>query len=320
MSWKNFPDLGRQGQITYLTMQDGTSLRTASWPAQEGSRGIIVLVNGYREYMEKYSEFIGEFLQRGFALYTLDNRGQGLSDRLLPGRFRSHSEGFGLFSSDLQEVISRLVMSDPRAKELPLYLVGHSMGGHICLRYMHDFPGIIDKAVLMAPMIEFRLGGEIVRNISKFLIRLACRAGFKRHFAFGQSAKHSEASYSKKRDYIRQKLLTHDKKRYAVEADIISANPGLYVGGSTFGWLNCALDSIQKIQKPGFIAAITVPILGILAGDDQVVDSQASVKYLSGNDNIRLVTIQDARHEIYREIDEYREQLWQKIDGFLCFK
>ncbi|MCF6214758.1 MAG: alpha/beta hydrolase [Emcibacter sp.] len=315
MLWKDFPALDRQGQIQYLAMRDGTNIRTACWPSEDDSRGIIVLVNGHREYMEKYSEFISDFLKRDFAVYTLDNRGQGLSDRMLPDRSKSHAEIFDDFSDDLNEFISKIVMADPRAKDIPVFLVGHSMGGHLCLRYLHDYPGVIKKAVIMAPMIEFNLGNSVISAVTKFIIRLACKIGFSTSFAFGQAA-----VFSKDRNLIRQKLLTHDKARYDVEAEIIESNPALYVGGATFGWLNKAMESTQKIQSSGFLDKISIPILIALAGSDQVVKSAASAELFIGHDNFNVVTIEGSRHEIYREKDKYRDYLWQEIDFFLGIK
>ncbi|PCI50944.1 MAG: hypothetical protein COB49_03255 [Alphaproteobacteria bacterium] len=312
MNWKDFPNLNRKGQIRFLTMRDGTKIRTASWPSQDNSRAIIVLVNGHREYMEKYSELISDLLMRNYAVYAFDNRGQGLSDRLLPDRQKSYAEDFGLFSDDLDEFMAQTVMADPRAQELPRYLISHSMGGHICLRYLHDFPGAIEKAVIMAPMVEFNLGNSMTRTVLKFFMRCARRLGFDKSFAMGQGAAHSRVP-----DLVKQKLLTHDNERYAQEADIIEANPDLYVGGATYGWLNTALDSIEKIHQAGFLEKISIPLLVVVAGADLVVDSKASRDLLSGYDNIDLVTIEGARHEIYRESDQYRDQLWQKIDDFL---
>ncbi|NOZ43078.1 MAG: alpha/beta hydrolase, partial [Alphaproteobacteria bacterium] len=291
MIWENFPDLGdNRGRINFLTMEDGTRLRSACWPADQDSRGIVVLVNGHQEYMEKYSEFISELLGRGFALYTLDNRGQGLSDRLLSDRSKSHAENFDLFSNDLNEFISGTVLSDPRAQALPIYLIGHSMGGHICLRYLHDFPGAISKAVIMAPMIDFYLGADFLKTIAKFSIRLVSRLGFGTKYAFGQ-----KNSFSKAYHLIRQRQLTHDKKRYADEQTTLEAHPDLYAGGATFGWLDTAIDSIDKIHEPGFLNKITLPMMVVLAGEDRVVDSEASRKLLAGHDNIAVVTIEGAR-------------------------
>lgn len=307
-----FPQMKRQGQIGYLTMADGTRLRTASWPSREDSRGIIVLVNGHQEYMEKYGEFISDFLERGFAFYSLDNRGQGLSDRLIPSRLKSHVEDFDLFSNDLNEFIARTVMTDPRARELPVCLMGHSMGGHICLRYLHDFPGIVDRSIVMAPMVKFYLGPSFTSIVINPLIRIACLMGFGKTTAFGQGSTNSRGYH-----FIRRKLLTHDRQRYDVEGGIIEADPDLYVGGATFGWLNKALESIEKIRRPGYLDEISTPVLAVLAGEDKVVESGASRTLLSGHENIRVVTIKGARHEIYRETDQYRNQLWQEIDDFL---
>ena len=316
MSWKEFPNFIRPGRVDYFTLQDGHKLRTACWPTEEGSRGIIILVNGHREYMEKYSEFISDLLGRGFAVYTLDNRGQGLSDRLLPNRLKSYSEDFECFSNDLNEFVTNIVMKDPRAKNLPLYLVGHSMGGHVCLRYLHDFPGVIDKAVIMAPMIGFSLGNFLAKAVTTFVIRMARKWGCRKNFAFGQGFE-----FSKERHLIKQKLLTHDDGRYAQEVDIIGTMPDLYVGGATFGWLDAALNSMEVIQKPNYLREITLPLLVVLAGEDQIVDSQASSDFFSGaGNNITLVTLKGARHEMYRESDLYRDPLWQEIDRFLAIK
>lgn len=312
MIWKDFPNLGRAGRIDYLTMQDGTRLRTASWPSRSDDKGIVVVVNGYREFMEKYCEFFSDILGRGFALYALDNRGQGLSDRLVPDKTKSHAENFELFSNDLNEFISTAVMADSRAQELPLYLMAHSMGGHVCLRYLHDFPAAVSKAVIMAPMIEFNLGGFFASIMTKFIIRSASVLGLKEIFAMGQGNVLSENMR-----FIKQKLLTHDNNRYAMEAEMIRSSPELYVGGATYGWLSTALDSIEKINEPGYLNKINIPVLVALAGSDVVVNSQAGRELLAGYDNFTVITIEGSRHEIYREIDKYRNQLWQQIDDFL---
>ncbi|VAV96204.1 Lysophospholipase L2 [hydrothermal vent metagenome] len=313
MANTDFPNLGYGGQIEYLAMADGTRIRTAYWPTKENSAGIIVFVNGHREFMEKYTEFFSEILARNYALYALDNRGQGLSDRLLDERLKSHIESFDVFSNDLNEFISKKVISDCRAQEIPIYLVAHSMGGHICLRYLHDFPGVVSKAVIMAPMIEFNLGYGVIAAVLKYLIRFASRKGFAEKFAFGQKNPPSRSHSS-----IKQKFLTHDDQRYALEEKIIKSFPDLYVGGATYGWLNAALDSIETIETPGYLDEITIPILTVLAGKDTVVNSKTSLELLSGRKNFKVITIDGARHEIYREIDQYREQLWQEIDDFLA--
>src|ERR1043166_3543765 len=67
----------------------GGRMRYACWNASgTGSpRGTILLLTGRGEFIEKYAtEVVGELLGRGFCVYAVDWRGQGLSDRALADR------------------------------------------------------------------------------------------------------------------------------------------------------------------------------------------------------------------------------------------
>ena len=62
----------------------GASLRAARFPAAPDvpARGVCVLLNGQTEFIEKYFEVIDELRGRGFAVATMDWRGQGGSTRM----------------------------------------------------------------------------------------------------------------------------------------------------------------------------------------------------------------------------------------------
>ena len=66
-------------QARTICGRDGDRLRTAIFDAAPGTprRGVCVLLNGQTEFIEKYDEVIGELQGRGFAVATLDWRGQG---------------------------------------------------------------------------------------------------------------------------------------------------------------------------------------------------------------------------------------------------
>ena len=70
--------------VEALTTRDGITLRTARWPSlSPHPKGTVCLFQGRSEFIEKYFELIRELRARGFAVATLDWRGQGGSDRLL---------------------------------------------------------------------------------------------------------------------------------------------------------------------------------------------------------------------------------------------
>src|SRR5690606_30564207 len=98
--------------------------------------GHVLLLNGRTEFIEKYFETIDSLRARGLAVWTLDWRGQGRSDRLLDDAERGHVGRFEDFLDDLERFVTGSVL--PGAAGAPLTLLAHSMGGNIGLRFLHD--------------------------------------------------------------------------------------------------------------------------------------------------------------------------------------
>src|ERR1700682_5019862 len=71
-----------------LKTPDGVSLRFARWAPPPGRKGTVCLFQGRAEFIEKYFETVRDLRARGFAVATLDWRGQGLSERALPHPFK----------------------------------------------------------------------------------------------------------------------------------------------------------------------------------------------------------------------------------------
>jgi lysophospholipase len=65
-----------------ISAADGVRLRTARW-TPSSAIGTVVVLGGRGEFIEKYFEVISELLARGFAVATMDWRGQGGSERSL---------------------------------------------------------------------------------------------------------------------------------------------------------------------------------------------------------------------------------------------
>src|SRR5580704_16045321 len=120
----------------------GADLRAARFAAAPGVpvRGTCVLLNGQTEFIEKYFEVIDELRGRGFAVATLDWRGQGGSGRLVPDApLRVHIDDFAEYDADLSTFMDRIVAPMLHGDRPPI-AVAHSMGGHILLNYLHRNP------------------------------------------------------------------------------------------------------------------------------------------------------------------------------------
>ena len=289
----------------FMTTSDNQRIRYGIWYSHnEKKRGSVILLNGRKEFMEKYAETIRELNQRGFNVYSLDWRGQGLSSRMLANRHKGFIKNYDSYINDLNLFVRKIVQ--PEAA-IPLVILTHSMGGHIALRFIHEHPEIAYKAVLVSPMIDIStttLPGWFVRLID----RVAIRASMDHAYIIG-SGDYSVEKFKGNR-------LTSDPERFMDENQAIAKNPDLALGGVTYGWLSATFESIDILTEPGFAKKITTPILIVSAGCDRVVSIEAQKTICSLLPNCRFTEIAGARHEIFKETDAVRSIFWDEFDRF----
>ena len=118
------------------------------WPAADPAR-LVVLVHGYGEHIGRYEHVADALVARGSTVVGPDHVGHGRSD------------GEPALVADFEPVVDdlRAVVQDARA-ELPVVMVGHSMGGLIAIRYAQrhrdDLAGLVltGPAVGLGPVFE----------------------------------------------------------------------------------------------------------------------------------------------------------------------
>jgi lysophospholipase len=289
----------------FLTTDDQRSLRYGIWRIPEEQRkGSVLLLAGRSEFLEKYSETIGELNQKGFEVYSFDWRGQGLSDRMVSNRHKGFIDNYQVYLNDLNLFYNKIVMPECGR---PLIIIAHSMGGHIALRFLHDCPETADMAVLTSPMIDI-FNSNLSRWLISLLTRIAVKSGFSHAYTIGAG------------DYTDGKFngnqLTSDPVRFVDAIKAIEKNPDLALGGITYGWLSATLASIDILNRPEYAAKITTPILMISAGEDRIVSIKAQKKISSWLPNCRFVEIPESRHEIFKETDAVRSVVWREFERF----
>jgi lysophospholipase len=257
--------------------------------------------------MEKYAETAAHLGRRGYCVHSLDWRGQGLSERMLPQRRKGHVNDYDEYIEDLTRFLDRQVLSET---EGPLRLLAHSMGAHIALRFMHDQPRRFNMAVLVSPMIDI-VDGPFARPLAKGLASLAVACGFGRlAIPGGRNRDINQESFDGNR-------LTSDRRRFEREVHILRARPELAVGGLTFGWLAATLHSIERLNAPGFAESIDSPSLLFSAEADRVVSVEAQRRFCRRLPRGRLVSLAGARHEILQENDALQGRFWSAFDRFM---
>jgi len=294
--------------IDYLTTPDRCRIRYAVYPRRrEPVHGTVLLLSGRSEFMEKYAETIEDLNRRGFHVYSFDWRGQGLSTRGLEDRHKGYVGNYSEYIRDLDQFVAEILQ--PHAPG-PLISLSHSMGGHIFLRYLHDHPGVFQKAVLVSPMVDIYTP-PVPKPLTVWLTRLARRLRQTQAYAPGEGCYRPPDP-----DRFKTNTLTTDLKRYLVTAAAVDGNPDLALGGVTYGWLAATFESIDILNRPDYLGAIPTPILMVTAGADRVVPAEAQKKVCRTMPDCRLELIPGAYHEILMEADRFRDQFWQAFDRF----
>lgn len=296
------------GKALFVPVKGGAKIRVAMWhagPREEAPfRPLLLLLSGRGEFIEKYYEPIGALLQRGFDVLTLDWRGQGLSSRMLDDRLRGYVDHFDTYLDDLDRVLLSIAPFDKRVTE-PKILMGHSMGGNLSLQYAIRNPQRVQAIALCAPMVGMRL------PTSPLIFEAALR--FNLLLGRGEAYPTGGPSDPTPHTFEQQKV-TRDKGRFASDRDFFRVEPDLLVKGATIGWLAAASEAVRAVKWRSSIAKLTMPILLQSAVADKLVPTQSHEAYVKRLKNGTFIGIDDAEHELMREIDEVVVAYWQNFD------
>lgn len=131
---------------------DGTQLYLNRETA-EGARAAAVIVHGLCEHHGRYDYFAEQFHQAGISTYRFDHRGHGRSE----GE-RTYYADFNELLDDTHEVVKMAVKENP---DIPVFLIGHSMGGFTVSLYGVKYPDERLRGIVTSGALTYDLGGLI---------------------------------------------------------------------------------------------------------------------------------------------------------------
>ena len=250
-----------------------------AWESPRAQAGLIV-VHGLSDHSGRFTTFGLRMASFGINVYALDLRGHGASE----GR-RGHSDRFDYYLQDLDRF--RWEVECLTGGNLPLFMLGHSMGGLIALRYIEEYDAALRGAVITSPWLatgpsipRWKIVGAGVLN--KFLPSLPIDAGIDPEFI-----SHDPLIVSQ----YREDPHVHGK-----------ITPRLFMEASTA--MGLVLSRSDRIH---------IPLLFLLAGDDQIVDtrkSEAFARSLATSD-VTIHVLPNYYHEVLNDFD--RAQAYKEI-------
>lgn len=149
-----------------LTGVGGVRLYQQAWLPEGEPLAVVVLAHGLSEHSGRYEHVAERLVGAGFALHALDHRGHGRSvgPRALVD--------LGAVVADLDTLVDSAAQPG-----LPLFVLGHSMGGLIATEYAIRYQRKLAGLVLSAPLAALEAASPMTRLAAKMLSAVAPRLG-----------------------------------------------------------------------------------------------------------------------------------------------
>lgn len=135
-------------EFTFLSSDGRTQLHGAQWtPADREPIAVLQIAHGVAEHILRYDDFARYLNDRGILVAGHDHLGHGKS---LPEGGTPVYFGDG---STWETVVDDIHLLHDRLREqypdLPILLMGHSMGSFLSRSYLIRYPGTVDAAIIM---------------------------------------------------------------------------------------------------------------------------------------------------------------------------
>jgi alpha-beta hydrolase superfamily lysophospholipase len=245
--------------------------------------GKVLLVHGLGEHAGRYNEVAAYLHQWGFAVRAYDQQGHGRSEGARGDLLRP-----GSLQADLCRVIDD-TRRQPALADMPLILLGHSMGGLVVARTLAERLRPVDAAVLSSPAL-----GAFPNLVQKMLLASLPRI-----------APHLRVDNGLKIDFL-------SRDPDVVKAYRIDALVHRRISTGLAAWV---LENGEKTMADA--AQWQVPTLLLYAGQDKLVNAQATADFASAAPQavVQAHCFDAMYHEIFSDL--YRAQVFTVLKRWL---
>ncbi len=270
---------------TYFTGSLGNKIFFRTY-APAAVRAGIVIAHGIGEHSGRYAGLAATLRDEGFALFASDHQGHGQSE----GR-RGHIRHFHVYLQDIHTMVQKA------RRELsggqPLFMMGHSLGGLIAIRYIQTHPASIDGAIVSSPALgpghKVAWSKRLFANLFSIIWpRLTLANGL-----HTDKLSHDSGIVNA----YRSDPLVHDQISVRCYTEVIQA-------------MTNAFSQADKLQ---------IPLLMQVAGADRFVDPNAARRFFEtcSAPAKDFKFYPDCYHEIYNESSELRKQVITDLTHWL---
>lgn len=251
---------------------DGTNLIVQEWPlpSNVARRGAVIIVHGLGEHAGRYNHVAAKLNEWGFSVRGHDQCGHGESEGLR-GSLPTDSR----LLDDLADMVDSTRAQLPQG--MPLFLLGHSMGGLVVARFVSLNMRKVDGVILSSPALDAGMNA-----FQKFLVAVLPKIAPNLRVGNGLDPQYISHDPAVVIDYKADPLV-HDRISARLARFIATAGPATLVHAPFW----------------------SVPTLLMYAGDDHLLNADGSRTFAAKapKDIVTSVCFDAMYHEIFNEYD-----------------
>lgn len=309
----------RKREFYYDSADGKTKIHALEWAPEGEPIGIVQIVHGMAEYVERYEALASFLTESGILVVGHDHLGHGKSvgDKHPYGYFCS-KDAAGTLVEDVHR-LRRLVEAERKnasLERLPYLILGHSMGSFILRNYLCVHGEGLDGAIIMGtgmqPQGLLKLSKRLVRILSA-LQGEKHKSGLVNMLAFG--------SYNKRIPHPVSPMdwLSTDA------SEVAKYNQDPLCGFTfTLNGFAALFELIWRLHDEDFVKRMPheLPVLFLAGKEDPVGDYGKAVEqvyrsFLSlGMEEVTMKLYENDRHELVNEAD--RKLVWKDIREWVC--
>jgi acylglycerol lipase len=260
-----------------IKLSNGQILKGFIKSPGEDLRGVVILIHGLGEHIQRYKEWAEMFYREKIGFAGVDLPGHGLSD----GK-KGHIKSYSLTDEMINILLNECRKTFPG---VPLFLYGHSLGGGILLDYLVRKNPKVKGAIVTSPFLK--LAFEPEKSKTKI-------AGIIKHVFPG---------------LIQPSGLVVEHISHITEVVDKYKNDPLVHAKISVSLFHSAMTAAENALKNA--SALKTPLLLLHGSDDHICSPDGSREFASKTKLVELKIWEGGYHELHNE--SFKQEVFKFI-------
>ncbi|XP_075406383.1 monoglyceride lipase isoform X2 [Tenrec ecaudatus] len=280
---KHDPKSPQSPNHPHLVNADGHHLFCRYWKPKATPKALMFISHGAAEHCGRYEELAQMLMGLGLLVFAHDHVGHG------------QSEGERMVVSDFQvfirDVLQHVDVMQKDYPALPVFLLGHSMGGAIAILAAADRPGYFSGMVLISPLVIANPeSATTFKVLAAKVLNLVLP-----NLSLGP---------------IDASVLSRNKS----EVDLYVSDPLNCRAGLKVSFGMQLLNAVSRVERA--LPKLTLPFLLLQGSADRLCDSKGAYMLMEAakSQDKTLKIYEGAYHVLHKELPEVTNSVFHEIN------